>query len=623
MCCSSRVISLPFIAVPATGISPEGSHASSTSLLMSLGKTAVPLMAPSVEMDFQNFMAGLLPGLATFFDAVDGAGLSSNPGGVPRSAGEDQQNRKAPLQTVKAALALSSPLAAAGADRKEITREPDEEEDKKESSTRVTSPIAVGAIVEQSHPQTEYNVVWALPSQVPSNGLPSGVPASNGEELRQNSPMERIPNAGGQKADLRIDGTQPVPLSQPLFPAPQLPASLPVPHPEWQASVRAESFQLTNAASGSRGNEQVRPWEAAFALRLESGARGGERTAPRTRESLAATKEQPAGGSTEAAPSVSAPPRMERRSDVSPAVSLLNESRGVRVRRIPEAGATPGADGFEREASSHSKISRRPQQDLRAAQAANPKAPNTQPQRVDTAIRNVSPASSEASASADRLPERPRTKTESISAIQPGKEMRIRDGEVPPLTHLLTGAPRVLPADARKPDGPSSPAGEASMAEAAPQVETRYVAAPVRETKQITLPLDSVGMRDIEVRLLDQGGRVQVSVHSPDREIRGTLRANLEELIGSLEIHGIRAEMAGGREPSSSSPSDAGSAREMWLKDDSGLLQATTRDFDASRQQQQQQQRTPWLPQTESKKPAPPSADAWQQVLEASWQTPS
>ncbi|MCC6340640.1 MAG: flagellar hook-length control protein FliK [Bryobacterales bacterium] len=161
------------------------------------------------------------------------------------------------------------------------------------------------------------------------------------------------------------------------------------------------------------------------------------------------------------------------------------------------------------------------------------------------------------------------------------------------------------------------------MADAAPQVETRYVAAPVRETKQITLPLDSVGMRDIEVRLFDQGGHVQVSVHSPDREIRGALRANLEELIGSLETHGIRAEMAGGREPSPSSPSHAGSAREMSLKDDSGLLQATTRDFDASRQQQQQQQRTPWLPQTESRKPAPRSADAWQQALEASWQTPS
>ncbi|MCZ2148359.1 MAG: flagellar hook-length control protein FliK [Bryobacterales bacterium] len=161
------------------------------------------------------------------------------------------------------------------------------------------------------------------------------------------------------------------------------------------------------------------------------------------------------------------------------------------------------------------------------------------------------------------------------------------------------------------------------MAETASPAETRHTTASARESKQITLPLDSAGMRDIEVRLVDQGGRVQVSVHSPDREVRSTLRANLEELIGSLETRGIRAEMAvRGGEASQSSLSDAAGTRESRPMGPSDLSPAAPRDFDASRQQQHQQ-RTPWLLQTESKRPAPRNADAWQQVLEASWQTPS
>ena len=167
----------------------------------------------------------------------------------------------------------------------------------------------------------------------------------------------------------------------------------------------------------------------------------------------------------------------------------------------------------------------------------------------------------------------------------------------------------------------ASPSPEAAEETASP-AETQRIAAPARESKQITLPLDSAGMRDIEVRLVDQGGRVQVSVHSPDREIRSTLRANLEELIGSLETRGIRTETAT-TEPSHSALSDAASTRESRPMGASDLPPATSRDFDASRQQQQQQQRNPWLLQTESRKPAPQNADAWQQVLEASWQTPS
>ncbi|MCC6389697.1 MAG: flagellar hook-length control protein FliK [Bryobacterales bacterium] len=305
----------------------------------------------------------------------------------------------------------------------------------------------------------------------------------------------------------------------------------------------------------------------------------------------------------------------------------MNEAQASLVRQTPEGRETRAPDEVQREPGSHPKASSQPiKQDFRASPGANLKVPAAEVRSRDTATPEGSKEQSGAQASPDRRPERPQIKTEPINTAQPVQEKRVREmpKETPALAHFAAVASRAALSETRKADGPSGARGETPMAETASPAETQHITAPARESKQITLPLDSAGLRDIEVRLVDQGGRVQVSVHSPDREVRSTLRANLQELIGSLETRGIRTEAAaGGGEPSQSALSDGVSTRESQPRGASDLSPAAPRDFDASRQQQQQQQRTPWLLQTESKKPAPRNADAWQQVLEASWQTPS
>ncbi len=630
ICNSSCVISLPFTAVPATPeIGHEGGLAFPMNVLMPTGKTPVPPLASLPEMSFHNWMEDLLPDMPAALDAQGNTELPPDRGDVPGSADQEQQHRNAPSQTPKPVWYLSLPLAA-GAEREGITRHP-EQEKKKESLLQTSCPVAAEVVAERSRPQMEFDAAYALPGRESPVVLSSGPPARKEWDLKEDSPPAQVLDDARPGSAPTIEGTQPPPPSQPLFLAPELPAPVPAPPPDLQATDTKRSSVPALIAPLSTEREQTRPWEAAFTLRLESDTHTGEQAVPRTQESHPAAKEALAGVTKQDAVRAAALPRSERTPDASPVLLTMNERQTGPVRHIPESRETRAADGIQREPDSHPNESSQPKassqpikQDFRAAPGTNLKAPATETRSRDTATHDGSQEKSDAQVSPDRRPERPQTKTESVNTAPPGPEKRVRETqkEAPTLAHAATVASRSSLTETRKADDPSGATGETPMAETASPAETQRIAAPARESKQITLPLDSAGMRDIEVRLVDQGGRVQVSVHSPDREIRSTLRANIEELIGSLETRGIRTETAT-TEPSHSALSDAASTRESRPMGASDLSPATSREFDASRQQQQQQQRNPWLLQTESRKPAPQNADAWQQVLEASWQTPS
>jgi len=66
------------------------------------------------------------------------------------------------------------------------------------------------------------------------------------------------------------------------------------------------------------------------------------------------------------------------------------------------------------------------------------------------------------------------------------------------------------------------------------------VSAPLRD---ISLQVTQAGRERVDVRVVQQGGEVHVSVHSGDANLTGGLRQGLSELQGRLEENGYRSEM--------------------------------------------------------------------------------
>jgi hypothetical protein len=61
---------------------------------------------------------------------------------------------------------------------------------------------------------------------------------------------------------------------------------------------------------------------------------------------------------------------------------------------------------------------------------------------------------------------------------------------------------------------------------------------------EILLQLGGKDQASAAVRLVDRAGTVNVSVHTPDADLRNSLRSNISELTSQLNAQGIRAEVA-------------------------------------------------------------------------------
>jgi len=146
--------------------------------------------------------------------------------------------------------------------------------------------------------------------------------------------------------------------------------------------------------------------------------------------------------------------------------------------------------------------------------------------------------------------------------------------------------------------------------------------------KEISLALPSG--QDIEVRVREHAGAVQVSVHTEDRDVRAALRQDLAELVSRLENRGLSTEVAEGPgQPIKSS--DRSGSQPALESTAEHPMEAPTRIarpqegsalMDNSGQQKQQNQRTPWELLMEHTRPRGASTDEWRAILESEqWQT--
>jgi hypothetical protein len=617
------VISLPPAAIFATPeIGHEGGLASGMNMFVPAGKTAAMPLASVPGMSFQSLIEDLLPGMPAM-NAQDSTELSPEWGDVPGPTNEERQNRVSLPQAPKPAWHLSLPLAA-GTATEGIAQLPEKEE-KPESLVQANAQVAVRVVVEPPRPHMESAAAFGLPGRESPAVVLSGEQPRKERDLREDSPPAQVFDSTRLDLSATVAGMQHPPASQPVFLAPAAPVPLSDPPSRVQTVEASRSSLPSPVKSTPTAKEQARPWEAAFSLRLEGESQAGEHTvqegvenhgipkeASREIPKLNTTMETSFPRSTQVASGTQRSPAV-----LAPPTTTVTQGEASRApERVPEQ---PSRLGGSSETVEH---------DIPKALGPNLKATPAEVTTADTPTREGQRRQSDARDATGRRPEPPNAKTVSVNSEAPGPEKRGREAkqEAPPIVHSAM-APSRPPfqetRDSKVSEVRSVTTGENPMAEATLKTETQHIAAPGRESKQITLPLDSAGMRDIEVRLVDRGGNIQVSVHSPDREVRSTLRANLQDLIGSLETHGIRAEsIARAGEPSQAALSDAANARESSPMGPSELPAASGREFDASRQQQQQQ-RHPWLVPTDSKKPGPQDADAWQEALEASWQIPS
>jgi hypothetical protein len=110
-----------------------------------------------------------------------------------------------------------------------------------------------------------------------------------------------------------------------------------------------------------------------------------------------------------------------------------------------------------------------------------------------------------------------------FAATEPAAPM---PSSVPPKTATGEQAPR----------SPSVPTQRIELPQNAPPS-----AAPA-QAREVTLRLTPAQSDPVDVRVLERGGRVEVSVRTPDAELTSSLRRDLGELVEKLEHKGFRAE---------------------------------------------------------------------------------
>jgi len=63
------------------------------------------------------------------------------------------------------------------------------------------------------------------------------------------------------------------------------------------------------------------------------------------------------------------------------------------------------------------------------------------------------------------------------------------------------------------------------------------------------------GESSVDIRMAERAGEIRVTVHTPDRDLAGSLRADLPDLVGKLRQSGYQAEVW---RPAAAAQSDAG-----------------------------------------------------------------
>jgi hypothetical protein len=121
-------------------------------------------------------------------------------------------------------------------------------------------------------------------------------------------------------------------------------------------------------------------------------------------------------------------------------------------------------------------------------------------------------------------------------------------GQTDPEGVWNTAVPAIADGEAQ----PAAPGQEASPA--GPVVGTPPEPAAQPASHDVSLHLAD-GDSSVDIRMAERAGEIRVTVHTPDRDLANSLRADLPDLVGNLRQSGFHAEAW---RPAAAAQSDAG-----------------------------------------------------------------
>jgi hypothetical protein len=132
-----------------------------------------------------------------------------------------------------------------------------------------------------------------------------------------------------------------------------------------------------------------------------------------------------------------------------------------------------------------------------------------------------------------------------------------------------------------------------------PQAET--LAHPAAPLKDISLQVTQPGKESVDVRVVQQGSEVRISVSSADAGLASGLRQGLSELQGRLEENGYRAEMwRPGGFAAPAGPAPAAQTEPGHARGGDSQSQSGGSPQDGGRRNQQQSNQPRWVEELES-----------------------
>jgi hypothetical protein len=227
---------------------------------------------------------------------------------------------------------------------------------------------------------------------------------------------------------------------------------------------------------------------------------------------------------------------------------------------------------------------------LGAAKPANNQASNPQSGNEDASRRNH--AASHEAAIPDQPAKPARTEDPVRQAPVENKDVHAQGGEsrvAPPIPSTASPAVSESPAPPKALEQPAP-------APAAISLDTEDRLTTTRPMKEISLQISSDGEQKVDVRLVERGGEVLVSVRTPDTALGHEMRQELGSLTGKLAQSGYATEQF---TPAAASSSNLSNQRDTSQNQDSSRGQGQDPQNGGSGQQQQPQdergKRPAWL----------------------------
>jgi hypothetical protein len=154
-----------------------------------------------------------------------------------------------------------------------------------------------------------------------------------------------------------------------------------------------------------------------------------------------------------------------------------------------------------------------------------------------------------------------------------------------------TGAPDAKPFELKAPA--TSPAPATAAAHELPQ-EVEAGPASAAPARDLTLRVHSDDQQTVDLRMVERGGEIRVSVHSSAPDLANTLQQGLGELSRGLDQKGIRAEFWAPSRVTAVADTKSSADTRQGSEDSLGQSGNQSGKWDQSRQQRQNRNQSAW-----------------------------